>query len=62
MAKATKEWLKKKHIKVMKWPSQIPNVNPVENLWGKVEIRVTQRQPTSLMDLERICQNAPWDL
>ena len=26
-AKATKEWLKKKHIKVLEWPSQSPDLN-----------------------------------
>ncbi len=31
-AKATKEWLKKKHIKVLEWPSQYPDFNPIENL------------------------------
>ncbi len=31
-AKATKEWFKKKHIKVLEWPSQPPDLNPTENL------------------------------
>ncbi len=31
-AKATKEWLKKKHIKVLEWPSQSPDLHPIENL------------------------------
>ncbi len=31
MAKATKEWLKKKHIKVLEWPSQSPDLNPIHS-------------------------------
>ena len=31
-AKATKEWLKKKHIKVLEWRSQSPDLIPIENL------------------------------
>ncbi len=27
-AKATKKWLKKKHIKVLEWPSQSPDLHP----------------------------------
>ncbi len=30
IAKATKEWLKNKHIKVLEWPSQSPDLNPIK--------------------------------
>ncbi|CDQ73294.1 unnamed protein product [Oncorhynchus mykiss] len=32
-ARATKEWLRKKHLKVLERPSQSPDLNPIENLW-----------------------------
>ncbi len=55
-AKATKEWLKKKHIKVLEWPSQPPNLNPIDNLWRELKVWVAKHQPQNLNDLERICK------
>ncbi len=59
-AKATKEWLKKKHITFLEWPSQSPDLHPIENLWRELKVRVAKRQPRNLNDLERICKEE-WD-
>ncbi len=59
-AKAPKEWLKKKHIKVLEWPSQSPELYPIENLWRELKVQVAKCQPRNLNDLERICKEV-WD-
>jgi len=59
-AKATKEWLKKKHIKVLEWSSQSPDLKPIENLWRELKVRVAKRQAQNLNDLEKIWKEQ-WD-
>uniref|UniRef100_A0A6Q2ZC82 Growth factor receptor-bound protein 10b n=1 Tax=Esox lucius TaxID=8010 RepID=A0A6Q2ZC82_ESOLU len=31
------------------------NLNPIENLWRELEVRIAQRQPRNLKDLEKVC-------
>ena len=55
-AKTTQEWFQDKSLNVLEWPSQSPNLNPIEHLWRDLKIAVQRRSPSDLTELERICR------
>ena len=48
--------LKDKKVKVLKWPSQSPDLNPQDNLWAELKKCVRARRPTNLTQLHQLCQ------
>ncbi|KAG2468130.1 TCB1 transposase, partial [Polypterus senegalus] len=55
-AKISKEWLQDNSVNVLEWPSQSPDLNPIEHVWRDLKMAVHRCFPSNLMELERCCK------
>uniref|UniRef100_A0A3Q2CFB6 Tc1-like transposase DDE domain-containing protein n=1 Tax=Cyprinodon variegatus TaxID=28743 RepID=A0A3Q2CFB6_CYPVA len=55
-SKSTKEWLKRKKICTLDWPSQSPDLNPIEMLWQDLKRAVHARCPSNISQLAEFCK------
>ncbi|KAK3541623.1 hypothetical protein QTP86_033060 [Hemibagrus guttatus] len=56
-SKSTSEWLKKNKMKNLEWPSQSPDLNPIEMLWHDLKKMVHARKPSNVAELQQFCKD-----
>ena len=58
--KVVKKFYTENDLRVLSWPAQSPDLNPIENLWVDVKksIRERKKQPSNLTELDRYVKKA----
>ena len=43
-------------ISTLNWPSHSPDLNPFENLWNNLKVKIHERNPQNIKQLEELCK------
>jgi hypothetical protein len=52
-------YLRANNVNILRWPSQSPDLNPIENLWSILDMRLKDRNPQNLDQLFQ-CLQGGW--
>lgn len=52
-AKKTTNFFESNHINLLEWPSQSPDLNPIEHLWALLDRKIGERSFSKKDDLKR---------
>lgn len=52
----TAEWLQKKKMSYLEWPSQSPDLNPFVMLWDDLKRAIHTRHPGNVTELQQFCK------
>lgn len=58
-AKETQKWLDNSGLSILDWPSQSPDLNPIEHLWAELKYRVKKQitHPKNMDELWDVVQD-----
>ncbi|CAF4645019.1 unnamed protein product [Rotaria sp. Silwood2] len=53
-SKYTADWFENNHINVLEWPSNSPDMNPIENVWDYMDKQLRKLKPTNVGQLQEM--------
>ncbi len=53
-------WLHSRRVQVLNWPAYSPDLSPIENIWHTIKLKMRQRRPQTLQQLETYIRQE-WD-
>ncbi len=48
----TTAWLRSRRVRVLNWPACSPALSPIENIWRIIKLKIRQRRPQTIQQLE----------
>ena len=53
-SRAVRQFLEQENVQVLDWLGKIPDLNPIKYLWNLINIKVAEKYPSNLNELQQV--------